>query len=75
MITPETLTDAMIREFYSDLRVRDRLRHDCIAALSTDVNRRYPHETSGEFSARKTKRDAARQRICDAINARTGAKP
>lgn len=67
-VKPETLTDEQIRELHLEMPIRDPLRRDCITALSTDAARRYPHETSEDYRARKTRRDAARTRIADAIN-------
>jgi hypothetical protein len=70
VITPETLTDAMILRFGRgcvDGTATDAIgRHLCVVALGLfRVHDRSTPELVTE----------AKRRICDAINARTGAKP
>lgn len=68
-VTPETLSDEMILAF-REACSNSTMRTVCIDALSTDAARRYPHESSQQFSRRKATHGHARQIICDAINAR-----
>lgn len=69
-MTPETLTDAMVREFYDSLDpdVEDEavLRILCSSALMPSY--------AMSVQAYPLAKTSARKRICDAINAR-GAKP
>lgn len=69
-VTVETLTDEMVREFFVDLEPGDPMRIQCSRAVSTDSTRRYEHESTDDFWRRKQYRSDARQRICNAINAR-----
>lgn len=73
MITPKTLTDEMVLEFFVDfVEPNDPMRLECARAMSTDSSRRYRHESTDAFWKRRQEHQSARARIAAAINARKG---